>query len=73
MSGNDAGNFELLDMITIISFAMQVMNYQEIKQQSTTDDLMRELRKQDKAYLEKILENQNKILSILSEMDLSAK
>ena len=32
------------------------------------DDLMRELQRQDKAYLEKIIENQNKILEKLADL-----
>jgi hypothetical protein len=72
MSNNNSWDF--LDTLTMISFAMQIINFQENQQQSNNDDIMRELQKQDKAYLQKILENQNKILSILSEnTDMSVK
>jgi hypothetical protein len=63
MSNNSSWDF--LDTLTMISFAMQIINFQENQQQSNNDDIMSELQKQDKAYLEKILANQNKILSIL--------
>ena len=67
MSGN---NLDLLDMLTILSVALQIMGYQNDMSQSSNDDLMKELQRQDKAYLEKIIENENKILEKLA--DLSA-
>ena len=65
MSGN---NLDFLDMLTILSVALQIMGYQNDMSQSSNDDLMRELQKQDKAYLEKIIENQNKILNKLADL-----
>jgi hypothetical protein len=64
---NSNGNFEFLDILAMVSFAMQVMNFQENQQQSNNDDIMSELQSQDRKYLSKILENQNKILKILEE------
>ena len=66
MSGN---NLDFLDMLTILSVMLQIMGYQNDMSQSSNDDLMRELQRQDKAYLEKIIENENKILSILENKD----
>ena len=65
MNGN---NLDFLDMITILSVALQIMGYQNDMSQSSNDDLMRELQRQDKAYLEKIIENQNKILEKLADL-----
>ena len=65
MSGN---NLDFLDVLTILSVALQIMGYQNDMSQSSNDDLMRELQKQDKAYLEKIIENQNKILEKLADL-----
>ena len=65
MNGN---NLDLLDMLTILSVALQIMGYQNDMSQSSNDDLMRELQRQDKAYLEKIIENQNKILEKLADL-----
>lgn len=62
-------NLSFLDMLTIFSVMLQVMGYQNDMSQSSNDDLMRELQTQDKAYLEKIIENQNRILDILSRFD----
>ena len=65
MSGN---NLNFLDVLTILSVALQIMGYQNDMSQSSNDDLMRELQRQDKAYLEKIIENQNKILEKLADL-----
>ena len=65
MSGN---NLDFLDILTILSVALQIMGYQNDISQSSNDDLMKELQRQDKAYLEKIIENQNKILEKLADL-----
>lgn len=65
MSGN---NLDFLDVLTILSVALQIMGYQNDMSQSSNDDLMKELQRQDKAYLEKIIENQNKILKKLADL-----
>ena len=61
MIGN-GNNLNFLDTLTILSVMLQIMGYQNDMSQSSNDDLMKELQRQDKAYLEKIIENQNKIL-----------
>ena len=65
MNGN---NLDFLDALTILSVALQIMGYRNDMSQSSNDDLMRELQRQDKAYLEKIIENQNKILEKLADL-----
>ena len=70
MSANDNG-LEFLDILTIFSVMLQVSGYKNDISQSSNDDLMRELQKQDKSYLDKIIENQNKILEILNEISNS--
>ena len=65
MNGN---NLDFLDMLTILSVILQIMGYKNDMSQSSNDDLMRELQRQDKAYLEKIIDNQNKILEKLADL-----
>ena len=67
MNGN-GNNLDFLDVLTILSVMLQIMGYQNDMSQSSNDDLMRELQRQDKAYLEKIIENQNKILEKLADL-----
>ena len=65
MSGN---NLDFLDVLNILSVMLQIMGYRNDMSQSSNDDLMQELQKQNKAYLEKIIENQNKILEKLADL-----
>ena len=67
MNSNDNG-LEFLDILTIFSVFLQVMGYKNDISQSSNDDLMRELQRQNKAYLDKIIENQNKILEKLADL-----
>ena len=64
----NGSNLDFLDMLTILSVMLQIMGYQNDMSQSSNDDLMKELQRQDKAYLEKIIENQNKILEKLADL-----
>ena len=65
---SNGNNLDFLDLLTILSLVLQIMGYQNDISQSSNDDLMRELQRQDKAYLEKIIENQNKILEKLADL-----
>ena len=65
---NNGNNLDFLDMLTILSVMLQIMGYQNDMSQSSNDDLMKELQKQDKAYLAKIIDNQNKILEKLADL-----
>ena len=67
MNGN-GNNLDLLDVLTILSVMLQIMGYKNDMSQSSNDDLMKELQRQDKAYLEKIIENENKILEKLADL-----
>ena len=55
-------------MLAIVSFAMQLANYRELKSQASTDDIFTELQKQDREYLSRIVENQEKILEKLNTL-----
>ena len=65
---SNGNNLDFLDVITILSVMLQIMGYRNDMSQSSNDDLMRELQRQDKAYLEKIIENENKILEKLADL-----
>ena len=67
-TNNSGNNLDFLDMLTILSVMLQIMGYRNDMSQSSNDDLMRELQRQDKAYLEKIIENENKILEKLADL-----
>lgn len=65
MQSNNNG---FLDILTIFSIVLQMAVYEQTQRQATTDDLMRELQKQDREYFERIIENQNKILEKLADL-----
>ena len=61
-------NNGFLDILTVFSVFLQMEVYEQTKRQATTDDLMRELQKQDEKYFEQIISNQNKILEKLADL-----
>ena len=65
---NNGNNLDFLDALTILSVMFQIMGYQNDMSQSSNDDLMRELHRQDKAYLDKTLETQKEILEKLAKL-----
>ena len=64
----NGNNLEFLDLLTILSVILQIMGYQNDMNQPSNDNLMREFQRQDNAYLDKIIENQNKILEKLADL-----
>lgn len=66
-------NPNFYNQLTLIDTFLQIMTMVMVSEDATNNDLMSELQKQDREYLNKIIENQNQILSILSELkDMSA-
>ena len=65
---NGNGNLDLFDALTLFSVILQLMGLQNDLAQTTTDDLMAELQKQDKSYLDRIIENQKLILQKLADL-----
>lgn len=62
-----------LDLLSVFSFGIQIAVLEQTQRQASNDDLMKELQEQDNKYFKEIIENQRKIMSILSDLDLSAK
>lgn len=55
-------NLDFLDIINILSFLLQVENNNELEKQSSNDDIMQELRKQDTLLFQKIIEQNETII-----------
>lgn len=66
MDGN--GQFGMLDVLTIMSVMLQLQDHNRDVKQLSNDDLMKELQRQDREYLEQVIENQKNILSELSQI-----
>lgn len=60
--------WSFIDMLTMFDTFLQVADFQMNVQQSSNDDIMRELQHQNKAYLEKIIANQEEILRKLADL-----
>lgn len=68
MNNNQNTNgLSYLDALTVFSVILQMIGYQNDQIQTSNDDLLRELQIQDREYLDKIIQNQNEILDILSD------
>ena len=66
-------NPNFYNQLTVLDTLLQILTMVMVSEDATNNDLMSELQKQDREYLEKIIENQNQILSMLSELkDMSA-
>lgn len=66
MYGN--GRWSFIDMLTMFDTFLQMADFQMNVQQSSNDDIMRELGRQNKEYLEKIIKNQEEILQKLANI-----
>lgn len=58
----------LIDMLGAIGDLIGILNYIENSQQTKNDAIMKELRKQDSIYFEKILANQARIEEKLDKL-----
>ncbi len=61
-------NDNLMDVLSVLSIILQLKVMEEQRYQSDNDDIMEELQRQDKAYLDKIIENQNIIIEKLNKL-----
>lgn len=69
MTNNQNGNYSFLDMLNVFSVILQMIGYDKDQKQTSNDDLLRALQRQDREYLEKTISNQNQILEILSKTE----
>ncbi len=62
-------NQEFYNRMNISSFLLEIMTVLMVMADATNNDLMNELQKQDREYLEKIIRNQEKILEKLAKLE----
>lgn len=63
---NEQQSLDVLDIITIISLVLQIQSLQELHSQASSDDIFRELQKQDRKYLDTIEHKLDMILDKLT-------
>ena len=61
-------NLNFLDIINILSFLLQLENNNELEKQSSNDDIMQELRKQDSLLFKKIIKQNETIIKQNNEI-----
>ena len=60
--------WDILDLIGILTVIMQLVGYESDKQSISNDEIMHELQMQNEKYLEDILRNQKMIIDKLAEL-----
>lgn len=65
---SDNKQLSWLDLLAVLSMILQVESYEQNLKQTSNDDLLNELQKQDQEYLDKILDNQDKIINLLNDI-----
>lgn len=48
MTNNQNGNYSFLDMLTVFSVILQMIGYDKDQKQTSNDDLLRALQRQDR-------------------------
>ena len=61
------------NIVDNLSLVLQALSLQILFQDFNNSDLMQELQKQDRDYLEKILKNQDEIINLLRKEDKHGK
>ncbi len=64
MNDNQNEGLSFLDMLTVLSVFLQLVTCQQV----SNDTLLKELHRQDRDYLDRILSNQKETLNMLSDM-----
>lgn len=65
---SDNKQLSWLDLLTVLSMILQVESYEQNLRQTSNDDLLNELQRQNQEYLDKILYNQNKVINLLNDI-----
>lgn len=59
-------NADMFFTLSVLSDLLQISNYSMNVEQLSNDDIMRELKEQNNAYLDKIISNQQEIIDKLN-------
>lgn len=65
MNWQEQDDFDFLDILAVIAFMVQMADYEATIKQSSNNDLMKEMRRQDSIYLQKIIKQNDEILKLL--------
>lgn len=65
MNDNQSRQDEFWNFLALFTAALQIMDYNAAMRQSSNDDIMAEMRKQDSEYLQKIIKQNEEIIALL--------
>lgn len=60
-----------LDLLNVLSIILQIEGYEENLKQTSNDELLNELNKQNREYLDRIIDNQDRMIDLL--LDIKSK
>lgn len=62
-------NQEFYNRLTVSEFLLQIITMMWVQEDASNNDLMNELQRQDREYLDKIIQNQKLILEKLAKLE----
>lgn len=68
MNYEDYRQTEFWDFLALFTACLQIMDYNATMRQSSNDDLMEEMRKQDSEYLQRIIRQNDEIIKHIIEV-----
>lgn len=68
---NQNEQLSFLDLLNVLSIILQIEGYEENLKQTSNDELLNELNKQNREYLDRIIDNQNRMIDLL--LDIKSK
>jgi len=60
-------NYDFFFLLNVIANVLQIQSYELLKQDISNNDIMQNLRHQDNDYLEKIVKQNEEIISLLKD------
>lgn len=66
-NSNEQQQFDFLDMITMYSAVLQTLDYAETMNQSSNDDIIKEMHQQNAVYFKEIISQNKKIIELLEK------
>lgn len=68
---NQNEQLSFLDLLNVLSIILQIEGYEENLKQTSNDELLNELNKQNREYLDRIIDNQDRMIDLL--LDIKSK
>lgn len=67
MRGKLNNNIDFFFLLNVVANMLQIQSYEMLKKEISNNDIMQSLKHQDNDYLEKIIKQNNEIISLLKD------